>query len=240
MTQIFIAEEHSQLYDLWLERGDRNLTVCHIDFHCDMRGLLIDRRSGKARYVHQYHSSMNRLDSGSFLTYAVMNGIVTTLRWVHDDYGGREYDVVYGVKYEKDFTALPYRLWNSKKWVPLSYTEQTFTDWDGPRQGEHLSIDWDGIAYIDYDENHIRLLMDEVLGYRDLPEIVFIARSQEYSHPNQALFDEFVLRLEKKFNTKAMPLPFKKHPPMQLRMPWRLIYWIERGILRRLRRIGIY
>jgi len=47
MTELIIAEEHSQLYDVWLERGYRNLSVCHEDFHCDMRGLLINRRLGQ-------------------------------------------------------------------------------------------------------------------------------------------------------------------------------------------------
>ena len=131
-----------------------------------MRGLLIDRRLGKARYVWQCDPYMNRLDSGSFLAHAVMKGIVTNLRWVHDDFGGRKYDDLYCVKYETDFTALPFLRAGGQSWAPLTFAEQTFGDWGGPRQGEHLSIDWDGLAFVDYDVNRIRGLMAEILERR--------------------------------------------------------------------------
>ena len=180
MTELIIAEEHSQLYDLWLERGIRNLAVCHVDFHCDMRGLLIDRRLGKACFVDRHIPYIHRLDSGSYLSHAVMNGIVTKLCWVHDDFGGREYDYIHCVKYETDFSALPYRLLGRKQCMPVTYAEQTFADWNGPHPGEHLDIDWDGIAFADYDENHIRRLMAEILDRDFEPESIFMARSPDY------------------------------------------------------------
>jgi hypothetical protein len=240
MTELIVAEEHSRLYDLWIEHGDLNLSVCHVDFHCDMRGLLIDRRLGRARKVWQCDPFMNQLDSGSFLTFAVMQGIVTSLRWVHDDFGGREYDDLYCVKYETDFSALPFRLLGRQNWVSLTYAEQTFADWDGPQAGEHLSIDWDGLAFVDYDETHIQRLMAEILTREFKPESIFVARSPEYCHPSRELFDEFIAGLEKKFNTQAILLPFKQHPPVHLPMRWKLYHAIEHGILRLMRRFGIY
>lgn len=240
MTEIFVAEEHSQLYDLWARRGDSNLSICHVDFHCDMRGLLIDRRSGMARYVWQSDPSMNRLDSGSFLAHAVMEGIVTRLRWVHDDFGGRKYDDLYCVKYETDLSALPFRLRGKQRWVPLTFSEQTFADWGGPRQGEHLCIDWDGIAFIDYDETRIRHLMAEILGRDYQPKSVFVARSPEYCHPDRGLFDGFIAKLERKFKTIAVRLPEKQHPPLHLSMPWHIYHQIEHVFLRQMRRVGLY
>ncbi len=239
-TDLIVAEEHSQLYDLWLKQGDRNLSVCHVDFHCDMRGLLIDRQQGKARQVWQFDPFMNRLDSGSFLTYAVMQGIVTSLRWVHDDFGGRKYDDLYCVKYETDVTALPFRLIGRQRWVPLSFVELTFNDWNGPRQGEYLSIDWDGIAYVDYDINHIRGLMAEILNREFKTEAIFVCRSPEYCHSNRELFDEFIAGLENKFNTAAVVLPPKEHQPVYYSATWKLYHSLEHSLLRLMRRFNIY
>lgn len=235
-----MADEHSPLYDLWLGRGQRGLSVCHVDFHCDMRGLLIDRRRGKARYVWQSDPYMNRLDSGSFLAHAVMNGFVTRLRWVHDDYGGRKYDDLYCVKYETDLTALPFLLAGRKKWAPLDFSEQTFTDWDGPQPGEYLSLDWDGFAFIDYEESRIRRLTAQFLDYEFRPEHVFVSQSPEYSHPDDALFDEFIAALERKFKTKAVRMPPKQHAPLCLTRPWIIYHGIEYRMLRFMRRWGIY
>lgn len=218
MTELIIAEEHSQLYDLWLDRGTRNLAVCHLDFHCDMRGLLIDRHLGKACFVDRHIPYIHRLDSGSYLSHAVMNGIVTKLRWVHDAFGGREYDYIHCVKYETDFSALPYRLLGRKQCMPITYAEQTFTDWNGPHPGEHLDIDWDGIAFADYDEPHIRRLMAEVLDRDFEPESIFMARSPGYCHQDRNLFEEFIAGLEKKFKVQAVRLPAYKAvaPPIVL------------------------
>ncbi|KPK32839.1 MAG: hypothetical protein AMK70_10015 [Nitrospira bacterium SG8_35_1] len=238
--ELFVAGEHSQLYDLWLERKYKNIAVCHVDFHCDMRGLLIDRRLGKARYVWQSDPYMKRLDSGSFLSHAVMNGIVINLRWVHDEYGGRKFDDLYCVKYETDFTALPFLLPGRQNWVPVTFQEQTFAEWGGPQPDEHLSIDWDGIAFKDYDREHIRTLMAKFSEIEFEPQSIFVCRSPEYSHPDKALFDEFINGLEEKFKKQAKYLPLKQHPPLSPSMPWKIYHNIEYHILRLMRRVGIY
>ena len=240
MTELIVAEEHSQLYDLWLERGAQNLAVCHVDFHCDLRGLLIDRRRGRARFVWQHIPYIHRLDPGSFLSHAVMNGIVTRLRWVHDDFGGRKYDDLWCVKYETDFSALPYRLLSGKRSVPLTYIEQTFADWGGPQAGEYLDIDWDAIAFHEYDEKHIRRLMAEILERDFRPEGIFVARSPEYSHADRKLFDEFIAGLEKKFKVKAVHMPPYQPPSQQLSVFWRFYRKADQFLLKQLRKLGIY
>lgn len=240
MTELIIAEEHSQLYDLWLERGDRNLAVCHVDFHCDMRGLLIDRRLGQACFVGQHIPYIHRLDSGSYLSHAVMNGIVTKLRWVHDDFGGRTYDYIHCVKYETDFSAFPYRLLGKKQCMPLTYAEYTFTDWNGPQPGEHLDIDWDGIAFADYDENHIRGLMAEILERDFEPESIFMARSPDYCYPDQNLFEEFIVGLENKFNVQAVRMPCCRPVPPHASIFWDVYRKVDRCILKQIHKMGCY
>lgn len=239
-TVLHVAEEHSALYDLWQEGGYRHLAVCHIDFHCDMRGLLIDRPRRRACFVWQGDPYMNQLDSGSFLAHAVMNGMVTNLRWVHDAFGGRKYDDLYCVKYETDFSALPFRLKGAKSWMPLHFSEQTFADWGGPRPGEYLSIDWDALAFVGYEEHHIRRLMAEILDRDFSPEAVFVAHSAGYCHLAKALFDEFVVALESKFKTLAVRLPDKPLPRLTPSWPWQVYHQLEHYVLRKMRRRGIY
>ena len=240
MTELIIAEEHSQLYDLWLKRGASNLAVCHVDFHCDMRGLLIDRRLGQACFVEKHIPYIHRLNSGSYLSHAVMNGIVTKLRWVHDDFGGREFDYFHCVKYETDFSALPYRLRGKNQCVPLTYTEQTFINWNGPQPGEHLDIDWDGIAFADYDEEHIHSLMAEILERDFEPESIFIAHSPGYCHSNKSLFEDFISGLENKFHVQAIRLPAIQAFEAPLSTLWNLYHNIDHRVVRLMHKIGIH
>lgn len=239
MTDLVIAEEHSQLYDLWLERGSRNLAVCHIDFHCDLRGLLIDRKRGQARFVGKHVPYIHLLDSGSYLSHAVINGIVTKLRWVHDDFGGRKFDYLHCVKYENDLSAMPFRLLPRQRYVPLTFAEQTFADWGGIHKGEHLDIDWDGIAFADYDEKKIRRLMAEILERDFDPESIFVARSPGYCHPDRNLFDEFIAGLENKFNVKAVRLPVLQPSPTHLSTFWNIYRNLDGRIWRVLHKLGI-
>jgi hypothetical protein len=205
-----------------------------------MRGLLIDRRFGQARLVWQCDPWINRLDSGSFLAHAVMNGIVTNLRWVHDDFGGRKYDDLYCVKYETDLSALPFRLAGRGKWVPLTFKEQTFAEWDGPHPGEHLCIDWDAIANIEYGETKIRRLMSEFLNRELKVGCVFVARSPDYCCPDRSLFEDFVSVLEKKLNVQAQRITYEQHSPAQPSMAWNIYHQIEYRILRQMRKWGVY
>lgn len=240
MVSLIVAQEHSPLYNLWSQQEAQELSVCHVDFHCDMRGLLIDRRRGRARYVWQCDPYMSRLDSGSFLAHAIMQGMVTNLRWVHDDFGGRQYDDLYCVKYESDFSSLPFRLSKRQSWVSLAYEEQTFADWGGPMPGEHLSIDWDGLAFIDYEKGQIDRLTTEFLSYEFHPGSVFVSHSPEYSYPDERLFEDFITALEKKLKTKAVRLPPKLHEPLRPNWPWKIYHQLEYPILRQMRKMDIY
>jgi hypothetical protein len=144
------------------------------------------------------------------------------------------------VKYESDFSALPYRLLGKKQCMPVTYAERTFTDWDGPQPGEHLDIDWDGIAFADYDETLIRRLMAEILERDFEPESIFMARSPDYCHPDQNLFEEFIVGLEKKFNVQAVHIPYCRPAPPHPSIFWDSYRKVDQCILNRLHRLGVY
>lgn len=239
MTELIVAQEHSQLYDLWIQNGEKDLAICHVDFHDDLRGLLIDRKRGAARFVSKHIPYIHMRDPGSFLSHAIMEGIVTKLRWVHDEYGGRKYDSSV-VKYESDLTALPYRIFPAKE-VKVKFSEHTFKDWGGVQNGEHLDIDWDGIAFIDYDISHIRSLMSEILDHNyptDMPR-VYLVLSPDYCHPDIKLFDEFIRLLEKKFNTTAKHMP-DYQPEAEISKFWRLYRKFDNRVMRLVRKLGFY
>jgi hypothetical protein len=243
MTEIFVAEEHGQLYDLWTERGERNLSVCHIDFHCDMRGLLVNRRRQKAYFVRTRDQHILRRDSGSYLAHAIMEGMVSSLRWVHDCFGGRKYDSL-TVKYETDLSALPTRLahrFGRTAEVELDYKELTFDSWTGTKNGEHLDIDWDGIAFRAYDPERIQQLTARVLDQEYLPPpCIYVFYSPGYSYPDRKLFEKFIVGLEEKFDTTAQELPPYEGPVMYGSDIWTT--WKEWKIrfARQFRKVGIY
>lgn len=239
MAELIVAKEHSSLLDLWQERDERSLSVCHVDFHCDMRGLLIDRPRGRARFVWQCDPYMRRIDSGSFLAHAIMQGIVAELNWVHDDFGGRNYDDLYCVKYEKDLSAKPFML-KKKSWVYFSYKETTFNEWKGPQEGEFLSIDWDGLAFAEYEDQHINRLISNFLAHELKSECVFVSHSPEYSNPDISLFDNFIKLLEKKLNTKAVFLPEKSHGSIRANFWWNFYHGIEFMLLKFMRKFNFY
>ena len=99
MAEMVVCEEHSQVYEIWRDRGQRGLRLSHVDFHCDMRGLLIDRPRARAYLIDGVEPRVAVVDSGNFIAHAIMEGIVSSIRWVHDTHGGRRYDSP-GVKYE--------------------------------------------------------------------------------------------------------------------------------------------
>jgi hypothetical protein len=137
-------------------------------------------------------------------------------------------------------TALPYLLAGAKGYVPLVYAEQTFAEWGGPRPGEQLDIDWDGLAFAAYDERHVRRLMAEILQRDFKPEIIFIARSPDYSHGDRSLFDEFIAGLERKFRVRAVHMPPYRPPCRQLSAFWRFYRKADQFMLKQMRKLGIY
>jgi hypothetical protein len=243
MPKIFVAQEHSQIYDLWRLGGDRSLRLVHIDHHCDMRGLLVDRRRGRAFLIGAQRQRAT-IDSGNFLAHAIVDGIVSAVCWVHDDLGGRCYDVGGTVKFERDITALPHRVLHFVKRepeAPIRFDEAYFRDYDGPEPGQHLDIDWDGLAPIDYDLHRINALIDRFFewNFKSTPPAVYLVYSPGYSHPDRRLFEAFLDALRRKFAADVVRLPAPAYPSEQAR-PLRFRARLrDQGIIT-LHRMGIY
>jgi hypothetical protein len=243
MPELVLAEEHGQIYRLWRERGLAGLRLAHVDHHCDMRGLLIDRRRGRAWLIDRADPRIRVVDSGNFLAHAIVEGVVTGVTWVHDRRGGRRYDIG-TVKYESDPTAWPHRLLHRLRPAPeatLAYREVTFEAWAGPAPGEHLDIDWDGLASVDYPPERIARLCRDLLElpFPAVPETTYLVYSPGYSHPDRTLYEGFAERLGEKIGARVVRLEAPPEPAGKP-APRRWAEAAERALVLGLRRIGIY
>jgi hypothetical protein len=201
-----------------------------------MRGLLIDRHRELAYWVSGHEASF--VDPGNFLAHAVMNGMVMSIRWVHDPHGGRLYDDGGVVKYESDIPALPYK-WahrlSNRPERKLTIEELYFDQWDSLlKPGEILDIDWDAIASNEYTQAKIRDLTEGFLAreFAVVPETTFLVFSPDFSNPDRTLFEEFASRLADKFSAELVYLPVPSGSA-ESRMPARSLPWRVAGTVRR-------
>lgn len=210
MPEIIIADNHEQVYPVWEKRGLRNASVTHVDFHCDMRGIMIDRKQGNAFFTS--HRETTFIDRGNFLAHAIMNGMIKELKWVHGPKGGRAFDVGPVVSYETDFLAPLYR-YNHKRSkrpeVSFEFEEKLLADWQGIECGEILDLDWDAFASVEYDETHREELIEAFFArdFSNVPELTTLIYSPGYSDPDRKLFDDFALRLADTFKAEIIRLP---------------------------------
>lgn len=249
MTTIYIAEHHHQLLELWREQNASSLRILHLDFHCDMRGLMINRRLQRSYRIWDY---LPEVDEGNFLTHAIHEGHVRSVRWVHDEPGGRQLDVG-TVKYETDLTALPYRLLNAVKGnngIHIAYKEIQYREWTGLEDGEVLDIDWDFFASLKYPADTIGKRVDLFFKrkFDFIPEEIYVCYSSQYCHPSREEFGSFIERLEKRFNSKTMQLRTLSETGMErsfckkmIPLPLvRLLRSLYHRAVRQLRNRGIY
>jgi len=213
MAEIILAEHHDQVYSVWEERGHKNLSVSHVDFHCDMRGILIDRVKQTAIFTS--HRETTFVDRGNYLAHAIMNGIVSDLKWVHGPHAGRGYDVGPIVSYETDlrtpFYKLKHRL-SGRNAVSVQYEELLLSSWQGMRENEQLDLDWDGLMSVEYDKTHREMLIQEFLSknYDHTPQITFLVYSPGYSDADRSLYHDFAKELSMKFKADITQLPETK------------------------------
>ena len=199
---IYVCEHHDEVLALWREQDLSDIRLCHVDFHDDLRGLLIDRRRGVAHAVGALARGAAALDPGNFLAHAVLEGRIRGLRWVHDIPGGRAWDAGI-VRYESDLLALPqrirHRLGRGRE-VPLEFEEILIDNWRGPASGERLSVDWDCFASILHSKDSIRsrvaIFLERLVGH--MPADTYLAYSPEYCRPTfpefRSLVDELAAR----------------------------------------------
>ena len=210
MVEIIIADNHEQVYPVWSERGIQGAKLTHVDFHCDMRGIMIDRKCGSAYFTSHRESTF--IDRGNFLAHAIMNGIIGDLRWVHGPKGGRAFDIGPVVSYETDFLA-KFHAYNHKRSgrpeVKFEFDECLLSKWSGMRKQEILDLDWDAFASIEYDASHREELIDLFFSrdFTHIPELTTLIYSPGYSDPDRTLFDNFAERLADVFNAEVVRLP---------------------------------
>jgi len=242
---IYACEHHDQLLPLWREQGLHGIRLAHVDFHDDLRGLLIDRRRGCALPLTALDPG-DEVDPGNFLAHAVLEGRVTRIRWLHTLPGGRAWDLGI-VRYESDLLAWP-RRWRQRlagrSSVPLEFSETLLDDWFGIEPGERLSVDWDCFASRLQDAAGIDRRVDAFVGRlgTEPPADCYLAYSPEYSHPTLDRFRALVERLAHRFGQPVRWLSpglpeGRLHPDAARadRAPGPLS-----GLILRLRRRGIY
>lgn len=210
MAELILAEHHDQVYSVWKERQMRDLKVVHVDYHCDMRGIMIDRPAGCAHFVSERETQF--VDRGNFLGHAIMEGIVTNLRWVHDKESGRNFDPGPVLAYESDRKADAYRSFHARsghKDVALNYAELSFENWDGFREGEQLDLDWDALVPFQFSLEKQERMVSNFLSkqHKHAPELSFLVYSPGYSNPDRTLYEDFAKELAAKFKATITRLP---------------------------------
>lgn len=210
VAEIIIADNHEQVYPVWSERGIKGAMLTHVDFHCDMRGIMIDRKAGSAFFTSHRESTF--IDRGNFLAHAIMNGIIKDLRWVHGPKGGRAFDIGPVVSYETDFLAR-FHAFNHKRSgrteVEFEFDECLLSDWSGMRDGEILDLDWDTFASVEYDAKHREELVEQFFerDFSHIPELTTLIYSPGYSDPDRSLFENFAERLADNLKAEIIRLP---------------------------------
>ena len=205
---IYVIDSHEQALKIWQDHQVCNARLLHIDFHCDQRGLLVNRKTQRAFKIWTRYP---KVDEGNFLTHAVLEGIISSIRWVHDEPGGRKDDIK-SVKYETDLSAQIHRIalaLRQDKGVPYGYDVMRTEDWQGIQPGEILDIDWDYFAALEYDAQSIEGRVDAFLA-RDfpvIPEQTIVCFSPEYSHRTRAQFQSFVAKLATRFDAEVIDIP---------------------------------
>lgn len=209
--KVFVVEHHDQVLHLWCAEGLTRQKVAHVDFHCDMRGMLIDRARQQAFRIWDRFS---QLDEGNYLAFAILEGIVDDVRWIHDDPGGRAHDIK-SVKYTSDLSAVPHRLalrLAGRQGVPIRYDVQLLHEWAGPREGEILDIDWDCLVSQEYPHDSVQQRVADFLArdFRVIPDHTYLCYSPGYSHPTRGLFRSFAGDLAARFGAELVVLPIEE------------------------------
>lgn len=206
-NKIYVLWRHQDVMDIWQSQGAKNLNILHLDFHDDLREALINR---EAQIIYQLIQE-SEIDSGNFLTYAVFDGTVEQIRWVHGIPGGREYDTG-TVIYKSDLSEQEFQdSISNKKRTTLKYEVILYENWSGLEKKQYLNIDWDFFAGKQMPKEDIKRKMEQFLkkDIQYIPEQTYIAYSPVFSHHSLELYEEFVNRLAKKFNAKIDNSYFK-------------------------------
>ncbi|MEM9940634.1 MAG: hypothetical protein AAF939_03515 [Planctomycetota bacterium] len=204
-TKLFVIENHHQLYDIWEDYEFRNISVTHLDFHCDMRGIMVDP---KRQLGYRIPDVRKGVDMGNFLAHAVFDGFVNEIKWIYDTPGGRKWDI-HTIKHTSDFTSMPYKfLANTGAIRPFEfpYQEVLMKDWQGVGKGEFLDIDWDIFAALEIDQQELEERVDSFFQKTHHQDVVGISicYSPHHIHSSQPQFQQFVDQVAALFNAEII------------------------------------
>lgn len=240
MTTLYVIKKHDELLRLWQSQGARGVRLLHVDFHDDLRGLLVDRRRGKAWRAGVFRKFADPPDEGNFLAYAVLDGLVQDIHWIRGQVGGRAYDSSI-VLYESDWAAIPHRLahvFRQEHEVPLTFQETVYEEWKGTTGNACLDIDWDFFASVELSPKGLSDRLEEFLvkiESAEPPEIYF-CYSPSYVHPSRGEFQRMIEKLSERYACSPVwphshfldTLPETKPPVIRLSPKNRIICYIRR------------
>jgi hypothetical protein len=243
---IYACEHHDEILTLWREQDLREIRLSHVDFHDDLRGMLVDQRARRAYPIGDFSSERTAVDPGNFLAHAIVEGRLECVRWLHTAMGGRAWDMGI-VRYASDLSSWPRRLRHRLRGGPVfafEFEELLLDDWPGLAGDERLSVDWDCFASILQNEEGVEARLDlfrSRLG-TSIPPDTYLAYSPEYCHPSLDRFRSFVHELSAKFgqgicwHSSSLVSGQLTPAAIDTRLPR---HWLKRAILF-LRRRGIY
>lgn len=226
--KLYAFDQHDQLLHIWREIGATSLNVVHVDFHCDMRGLLVDRERQQGWQIPEVRQT---LDEGNYLRYAIFEGIVSSVTWVHGTPGGRLYDV-HTVKYTSDWSSrFNQQAINESAPIPLPYQEVEMSQWPGIEGPAFLDIDWDTFADLSLPKSEIdqrvQQFLEKPLGNELLG--VAICYSQHHSHDTRAQYNSFVRQMAERLEAEIVTVPYvegSNELPMKMKMIPKPIYTV--------------
>lgn len=211
MATIFVIEEHDQLLDIWRELNLRKIKLDHIDFHCDMRDMYVDRKMSRAAWVG---SNPLGLDQGNFISHAVMEHIVDDVLWAHDEPGGRADDPT-SVIFESDFSyLLPWKQIRKETFRDgFSCEVINLSDWQGPRSDRWLDVDWDVFAIAEMPRDSVEHRVERFMqtlrsSATETPEFISVCYSPQYVHATREEFNKFIDDLTEMYDATVVQPPF--------------------------------
>lgn len=250
--KLYAIDQHDQLLHIWRALGKNNMHVVHIDYHCDMRGLLIDREQQLAWQIPEVR---NTLDEGNFLRYAFFEDIISGITWVHGMPGGRNYDV-HTVKYATDWSSRFHRrTMSDETGKPIQYSELEMDQWSGIAEQTEteneifLDIDWDTFADHSLDREGIDQRVNQFLSkpMRKTLAGIAVCFSPYHSHDTREMYDAFLAVVASKFDAVIEKVEYVKGSnvlPLRKRLIPPLVYEALQkpyhGARLRLKRMGLH
>ena len=249
MNKIFVVEFHDQVLDLWRAQKIASRQVVHLDFHCDLSGMLIDRQTPRAYRIWERFPNVHE---GNFLKHAILEGLISGVEWIHDEPGGRQHDLK-TVKYESDLTAIFHRCilaLRRDQGIPVRYKVILNAEWTTLKPGEILDVDWDFFACKQYPVDTIPQRVDSFLSrsFSSIPQQTYVCYSPDYSHQTRELFRRFIDDLAVLFQAEVVDILTPTVAPARKSLydnsailPWfRAARHIYRQASLALRKRGIY